>query len=113
MQTKHEILLLPEVAERLRVSTATVNRLLSQRRKGEGGFPLPISQFKGRGRWLANDVDGYIESLSNCNGTVPVKSQKQKAREFIERQKRAQHALEQHGIKKCVANTQQREESES
>jgi len=102
MQTKHEILLLPEVAERLRVSTATVNRLLAQRRKGEGIFPLPLSSFKGKGRWLASDVDAYIESLSDCNipANVPVRSEKRKARDFDERQKRAQRTLEQHGIKR-------------
>jgi len=105
MHTKHEILLLPEVAERLRVSTATVNRLLAQRRKGVGHFPLPLSSFKGKGRWLASDVDSYIESLSGCNvaANVPVKSEKQKAREFADRQKRAKHVLEQHGIKRMEA----------
>jgi len=102
MQTKHEILLLPEVAERLRVSTATVNRFLAQRREGVGRFPLPLSTFKGKGRWLASDVDAYIESLSDCNVTanVPVKSEKQKAREFADRQERAQRTLEKHGIKR-------------
>ena len=96
---KHEILLLPEVVGRLRVSTATVNRLLAQRRKGTGTFSLPLSQFKGKGRWLASDVDNYIESLSNVNVTVvPAKSDKQKAREFIERQKQARKVLARHGI---------------
>jgi len=105
MHQKYEILLLPEVAERLRVSTATVNRFLAQRRKGVGHFPLPLSSFKGKGRWLASDVDAYIESLSNCNvaANVPIKSEKQKAREFADRQKRARQALEQHGIKRMEA----------
>jgi len=97
----HEILLLPEVAERLRVSTATVNRLLSLRRKGTGNFPLPVSAFKGKGRWLASDIDGYLESLSNSNRVPPAsfaKSEKAKAKEFTERQKRAQQTLERHGI---------------
>ena len=102
MNTQHEILLLPEVAERLRVSTATVNRLLAQRRRGEGFFPLPLSTFRGKGRWLASDVDAYIESLSGCNtaSSVPAKSDRQKSREFAERQKRARRTLEQHGIEK-------------
>jgi predicted DNA-binding transcriptional regulator AlpA len=98
----HEILLLPEVAERLRVSTATVNRLLAQRRKGIGTFPLPLSTFKGKGRWNSADVDSYIESLSAVNViAVPVKiPEKQKAREFIDRQNSARKTLEQHGIKR-------------
>jgi len=101
MNTKHEILLLPEVAERLRVSTATVNRLLAQRRKGTGTFPLPLSTFKGKGRWLANDVDSYIESLSTANVAVPpAKSKKQQEREFQRRQEAARETLRKHGIKK-------------
>ena len=99
----HEILFLGEVAQRLRLSPASVNRLLSQRRKGVGIFPLPISGFKGRGRWLASDVDAYIKSLADCNAgasNVPVKSDKQKAREFADRQKRAKATLEQHGIQR-------------
>ena len=64
----HEILLLPEVAKRLRMSTASVNRLLARRRKGEDKlFPLPISTFKGKGRWLCDDVDNYVELLSRVN----------------------------------------------
>ena len=110
MEPKHEILLLPEVAERLRLSVASVNRLLAQRRKGEGTFPLPLSTFKGKGRWRASDVDGYIESLAqhNATPTVPVKSERQKAREFTERQKRAKQTLEQHGIKRGRSNDQSR-----
>ena len=101
MEPRHEILLLPEVAERLRLSVASVNRLLAQRRRGEGTFPLPLSTFKGKGRWRAKDVDDYIESLSDCNViNVPVKSEKQRAREFIERQKRAKATLAKHGIVK-------------
>jgi len=97
---RHEILLLPEVAERLRVSPATVNRLLSLRRKGVGVFPLPLSQFRGKGRWNASDIDRYIESLSDRNVApcVSAKSEKQKDREFAERQKRAKATLEKHGI---------------
>ena len=99
---KHEILLLREVAERLRVSPATVNRLLSQRRRGKGHFPLPLSLFKGKGRWLASDVEDYITSLASINATAPapIKSETQKAKEFAERQKRAQQTLVRHGITK-------------
>ena len=103
----HEILFLGEVAQRLRLSTASVNRLLAQRRKGEGLFPLPLSTFKGKGRWLASDIDAYIESLSDCNvaANVPVKSERQKAREFADRQKRAKATLEQHGINRTGAQS--------
>jgi predicted DNA-binding transcriptional regulator AlpA len=96
----HQILFLPEVADRLRLSTATVNRLLSQRRRGEGTFPLPLSTFKGKGRWLASDVDHYIENLSTVNAspkdTTPVK--KPNAREYQNRQRAAKDILRKHGI---------------
>lgn len=101
MQTKYEILLLPEVAERLRVSTATVNRLLARRRRGEDDrFPLPLSAFNGKGRWLASDVDAYIGSLSNVNVAVPVPSKRKQERDYQKRQELAKVALERHGIKK-------------
>jgi len=92
------ILFLPEVAARLRVSTTTVRRLLFRRRKGEGTFPLPISQFKEKGRWLASDVDKYIESLSNVNVPVQVPSKKQQEREFQQRLEVARAELRKHGI---------------
>jgi len=97
MQTKHEILLLPEVAERLRVSTATINRLLALRRKGQGDFPLPISnnQAKSKGRWLANDIDDYIESLSNVKVTPPVPPKRNHVRNYQQRQELAKAGLEE------------------
>ena len=95
---KHEILLLPEVAERLRVSTATVNRLLALRRKGIGDFPLPLSPFRGKCRWLQGDVDNYIAKLSEVNKdiTVPIKSKKQNKKAFDMRQEEAARALDRH-----------------
>jgi len=46
----HTILLKPEVAKRLRTSVASADRNRALRRKGIGHFPLPLSQFKGKGR---------------------------------------------------------------
>ena len=104
---KHEILLLPEVAKRLRISTASVNRLLTRRRNGEDElFPLPISNphVKAKGRWLARDVDEYIELLSSVNtakaAPVPISpsKQRQEAKAYRERQQRAEQALQRHRI---------------
>ena len=94
----HTILLKPEVAKRLRTSVASVDRNLALRRKGIGHFPLPLSQFKGKGRWLESDIDDYIESLSNVNVTAPVptQSEKKKAKDFDELQERAKVALARH-----------------
>ena len=101
---KHEILLLPDVAERLKLSTASINRLLARRRRGEDElFPLPISNShaKAKGRWLASDVDDYIESLSNVKATPLVLPKRKQKRERQRREELAK-ALERHGIK-CKA----------
>ena len=95
---QHQILFLPEVAERLRLSPGTVNRLLAQRRKGEGHFPLPLSGTKCKGRWLASDVDKYIESLASINIPVQVQTVKQQKQNYQKRQEAARKILRQHGI---------------
>jgi len=108
MQTKHEILLLPEVAERLRVSTATVNRLLSRRRKGvDDLFPLPLSTFKGKGRWLSGDIDDYIELLAKVNTTnviIPNAEQRRKRKNKEQREKSVVAASERLGLKNAKPN---------
>ena len=112
-QTKHEILLLPEVAERLRMSTASVNRLLARRRKGEDElFPLPISPTpKSKGRWLADDVDSYIKLLSRVNtaNATPISSANQRCgcKAYEQRQKSVEAASERLGLK----NTKRKQES--
>jgi len=86
----HEILLLSEVADRLRLSIGTVNRLLAKRRNGEGDFPLPISAARSKGRWRARDIEKYIESL----GIV----KQGKNSDFQKRQAKARELLREHGI---------------
>jgi len=87
----HEILLVAEVAERLRLSVRTVTRLLTERRNGVGDFPLPISATKSKGRWLASDIDKYIE-LQNVH-------KPDKKSDFETRQQRAIESLRKnHGI---------------
>jgi len=100
MELRHKILLIKQVAARLGVSVASVNRYLALRRQGIGTFPLPISPFKGRGRWLESDIDRYIESLSACNATTPIPSNQKKERNYQRRQDLAEAGLERHGIKK-------------
>ena len=89
----HEIVLLPEVAARLRVSIGTVTRRLAERRKGIGDFPLPISKPGSKGRWLASDIDQYIALQKTSNAPdIDRKTEWQK------RQERADEVLRQHGI---------------
>ena len=98
MEHTPKILLIGEVASRLRISIASVNRYLALRRKGEGTFPLPISVSRGKGRWLSTDIDQYITLQSSVNDTDPVlpKSKKQREREFNERQEKATKTLARH-----------------
>jgi len=90
----HEILFLPEVAARLRVSVGTVNRLLAKRRNGEGTFPLPLTGHKCKGRWRASDIDKYLESLA----PVYTPSKVQQEHDFQQRQEAARAVLREHGL---------------
>lgn len=73
-----EILILPEVADRLRLSKASVHRLLADRRRGVGTFPLPLS--KGKLRWLSTSIDQYVQSLSSA---PEIPERKKRAKEFL------------------------------
>jgi len=87
---EHEILLIGEVADRLRLSVTTVNRLLTERRNGVGNFPLTISAVGCKKRWLAKDIDKYIESQGM--------SEEDKNSDFERRQIAARETLRKHGI---------------
>ena len=105
MELRYRILLIKQVAARLGVSVASVNRYLALRRQGIGTFPFPISPFKGRGRWLESDIDRYIESLSACNATTPAPSYQKKERNYHNRQESATVGLmERHGINRKATN---------
>jgi predicted DNA-binding transcriptional regulator AlpA len=90
------ILLINEVAATLRVSISTINRWLGQTRRGIGQFPKPISVAGGKGRWLASDIERWLESQSIAISPVNVptaRQAKRNARAFQERQASADRAL--------------------
>ena len=89
-----EILLINEVAERLRVSPSTVNRWLSQARKGESTFPLPISVGGGKGRWLLSDIERWLESQSIVTMPTPARKQRRNAAAAQARQNATERALD-------------------
>jgi|GEM_PF-2218717 len=94
----HEIIFIGEVAKRIGLSVSTVNRNLALRRKGQGDFPLPISPSGGKGRWLASDVDRYVELLSTVNAADQVPFKRQGDKEYQKRQDAARATLRRHGI---------------
>ena len=90
------VLLIAEVATLLRVSHSTIYRWIAESRAGRSDFPVPISRRKGKSRWLATDIEKYIESQS-AGLPVFVSHAKQK-KEFRRRQDTANAILARHGI---------------
>ena len=92
-----KILLISEVAALFRVANVTIYRWLAESRSGRGSFPLPISGRKAKLRWLATDIERYIESQST-GAPAWVSPVKQKKKEYERRQEAARAALARHGI---------------
>jgi len=94
----NKLLTQQEVCELVRISYPTLYRWLKLET-----FPPPVN---GRGRKLLWTQDAIEEWMSrsatpsdrNNADSPPDKSERQRAREFIERQERARRVLEQHGI---------------
>ncbi|MDR0327104.1 MAG: helix-turn-helix domain-containing protein [Planctomycetaceae bacterium] len=91
-----KILLTDEVAALMRVANVTIYRWLAASRSGQGNFPLPISRRKGKNRWLAADIERYIESQSA--GAREFVSPAKRRKEYQRRQDAAKKALARHGI---------------
>jgi len=99
MKSTTMILLIDEVAARLGLAPVTVRKYLAQRRQGIGSFPLPISVTGGKLRWLASDIEAYLQSLSSTEPPVKVASsskRRQESKSFKQRQEAAQKALDRH-----------------
>ena len=89
----HQILLINEAAEMLKVSPSTLSRWTEESRKGTGTFPLPISARGGKRRWLRSDVERYIESLSTATSPVPARKPRRNAKAHAQRQSATDRAL--------------------
>ena len=66
-----EILLIHEVAARLKVSKSSINRWLGLARRGESTFPLPLSTPGGKCRWTSESIDCWIQSQAAAASPVP------------------------------------------
>ena len=94
-----KIILIRELAAMLRVAPITIRRWLHRARKGENSFPLPISHGDGGTlRWLAADIEAFLQSQSNTIPPVTVSTTKQRreAKMSEHRQEAARQALERH-----------------
>jgi len=94
------VLLIEEVAEILGLSTFSVYRLVEQRRNGVGGFILPISKKGAKMRFLASDLEFYIQSRTSPVSASPVRQSKADAKR---RQERTTAGLQRHGLNRSPA----------
>ena len=100
---EHRIYLISDLVALLRLSRSTIDRRTREARKGLTDFPLPISAPGQRTLWDARAIEMWLSEKNRAPPQVnvpPGRSEKQKARDFAERQQRAQQALERHGLRK-------------
>jgi len=93
------ILLVEDVTALLRVSRCTIDRWVREAREGRGDFVMPFSTPGRRMLWDAHVVEQWLanrNAVASPSKPPPVKSEKQKAKEFNERQEQAAKALERH-----------------
>jgi len=95
----HRILLIKDLAALLRTSPSTIGRKTNEARQGLTDFPLPISAPGKRRQWDAHVIEQWLANRANVAlpVNVPVaKSEKQKSRNFAERQLAADATLARH-----------------
>ena len=93
-----EILLINDVAGRLKTSPATLYRWVSDRRKGIGSFPLPISLPGQTLRWNSEHIDTWCRSQTSPAVNTPAPRSKTSAKERQRREEAVAQAMERHGL---------------
>ena len=94
-----EVYIIDDVAAATRLAPVSIYKAVSNRRKGIGTFPLPISAPGGKLRWLASDIEAYLQSLSSTESPVKItcaSKRRQESKSFKQRQEAAQKALDRH-----------------
>jgi len=97
-----KLLLIDEVADRIRLSVPSVRRLLAVRRRTGEGIPLPCD-LPGKLRWRESDIALYVGAQSNVvamgrapplsDGNSPAKQTKCESQTWHERQEHAKQRL--------------------
>jgi predicted DNA-binding transcriptional regulator AlpA len=91
MDSTQRVLLVGEVATLLRESKRSVYR---QYKQGKLPMPLPMP---GKLRWLASDIEAFLESRAPLvNVPTTTKQCKKQEREYQERQRKADQTLQRH-----------------
>jgi predicted DNA-binding transcriptional regulator AlpA len=90
----HTILFIDDLAELLRTSRSNVYKL-----KKQGKLPMPLSM-SGKLRWLASDIEAFLQSRAPPPVNAPTATQhrKKQDREYQERQQRAEQTLQRHKL---------------
>jgi len=86
-----QVIKINEVAQLLRCSIPTIRRRLSEARRGECRFPLPLNRPCGQNLWKLEDIENWTEN--------PPKEPAKKTRHQAMVQRRSEAVgLERHGI---------------
>ena len=96
---EQRIYLISDLVALLRLSPSTLTRRTREARRGLSDFPIPISAPGQRLLWDAHAIEQWLANRANVAPPVNVpvaKSEKQKSRDFAERQKRAAESLARH-----------------
>jgi predicted DNA-binding transcriptional regulator AlpA len=98
------VVLIDELAALLRLSKSSIYRMKSRRI-----LPSPISTQGGKLRWLASDIESFIQSQSNTAPPIKVvgaSERRRKEKAFKQRQDAASKALEKHRHNRKEKETQ-------
>ena len=98
-----ELLNIADIMKIFGISQVSVYRWVSEARKGNSRFPLPIGDTKQKLRWLAGDIETFCQSRSTAPPSVTAASHAKQCRQvnkdYQQRQAAAHQALaERHGI---------------
>ena len=96
-----KILLIDEVAIAVGMSVSSIRRWLRLAREGKMIFPAVISQPGAKLRWLASDIEMFLQSRSNTPLSIPVPNPVKQRQGEKDRQRRneiARQVLERHAL---------------
>ena len=77
---ENKVLIIDEVASKVRRSKSCINRWLGLSRRGQGTFPLPLNEGTGgAGLWLESTIDAWLESQAIAASPLPTPARKRRS----------------------------------